>query len=290
MTTVGYGDLYPHNNMVRYFIAVPTMLIGIGFLGFIISESASRLIEIRNKRSKGMSKIKLKDHVLIINYPNQQIIEKIIKDLFSDKITKSKQICLVNNNLNRLPHSLEKDKIHFVKGNVSSLKTLEQASARHASHAIILSQDPKDFHSDDVNIGITLTLEKTNPDVFTICEVIHEEKIEQLKMAGCDSVICASNFTTNIIIKELQDPGVKAIFQEISSNEYGKEIYLTPINHMKTWKYKELVQQGLKDNFSVFGIWREENPFLNCEQEFDIISGDKAIIIKDKRMDKISCE
>ena len=65
MTTVGYGDYFPETTGGRYFIGIPAMIFGIGFLGFIISEVAARIIESNSRRLRGMVQVKSKDHIII---------------------------------------------------------------------------------------------------------------------------------------------------------------------------------------------------------------------------------
>ena len=68
MTTVGYGDYFPESTAGRYLVGLPTMIFGIGFLGFIISELAAKFIESRSRRLQGMENTKAKDHIIIVNF------------------------------------------------------------------------------------------------------------------------------------------------------------------------------------------------------------------------------
>ncbi len=50
MTTVGYGDYYPRTLAGRWLVGAPTMLVGIGTMGYLITVVASQLIERRGER------------------------------------------------------------------------------------------------------------------------------------------------------------------------------------------------------------------------------------------------
>ena len=45
MTTVGYGDLYPHTDEGR-FIAVVIMVVGIGFVAVLTAAIAERFVDV----------------------------------------------------------------------------------------------------------------------------------------------------------------------------------------------------------------------------------------------------
>jgi len=284
MTTVGYGDYFPVTAAGRYLVGIPTMIFGIGFLGYIISEVSSKLIESRSKRIKGMTKIKANGHILIINYNHLENILKLTRELKSDQSTAHKEICLIDETLSELPRELLKENVMFVRGNPTREDTLKQANIADASHAIILSKDSGNPHSDDQNLATTLVLENLNPDIFSIVEVIDPDKIKQIELAGCDSAVCVTELTANLVIQELQDPGVKNIIHELISNQFGFQIYFLPVNKMLTWEFKELVLWGLDNHYSVLGVIRDSQAKLSCLPTEKIQNSDKAIVIGQERI------
>ncbi len=288
MSTVGYGDLFPVTTGGRFLIGVPTMVFGIGFLGFIISATASRLIEARSRKLQGLAEITMKNHVLIVNYTNLEETVRLIEELRADTKTKNQQICLVDEKLPEIPPKLLDYGVSFIRGNPADEGTLERARLAEASHAIILSSDRNNPHSDDQNLATTLILEKMNPEVFTIVEVLDPRKIRQIELAGADCALCLSDFRSNLIIQELEDPGLKNILMDLTSNEEGDQFYLVKIDSMQQWNYRELVLWGLEMNYSVTGIIREGKPSLNCPPEFKVVKGDKAVLIGKQRINAIA--
>lgn len=288
MSTVGYGDLFPVTTGGRFMIGIPTMVFGIGFLGFIISATASRLIEARSRKLQGLAEVSMKNHILIVNYTSQEEIIHLIDELRADTKTHNHQICLVDEKLPEIPPKLLDYGVTFIKGNPADEGTLERACLAKASYAVILSSDRNNPHSDDQNLATTLILEKLNPDVFSIVEVLDSRKIHQIELAGADCALCLSDFRSNLIIQELEDPGLKNILLDLTSNEGGDQFYLVKVDAMKQWTYKELVLWGLEKNYSVTGIVRQGKSFLNCPPEFQLVKGDKAVLIGKQRLDAIA--
>jgi voltage-gated potassium channel len=288
MSTVGYGDLFPVTSGGRFLIGVPTMIFGIGFLGFIISATATRLIEARSKKLQGLAEVSMKNHVLIINYTSDEEIINLINQLRADSKTRNQQICLVDEKLAEIPMNLRDAGVAFIKGNPSDESILERACLSKASYAIILSSDRNNPHSDDQNLATTLILEKMNPDIFSIVEVLDPRSIRQMELAGADCALCLSDFRSNLIIQELEDPGLKNILMELTSNEHGDQFYLVTIESMQQWTYRELVLWGLEKNYSVTGILRGGKTSLDCTPDFQIEKGDRAVLIGRQRINTIA--
>jgi len=287
MATVGYGDLFPVTAGGRYLVGVPTMVFGIGFLGYLISEIAGTLIEFRSRRLRGMVDITSKHHLLLINFPRLDTVLKMVRELKADPASQSKDICIVDEFLEELPQELAEMGIQFVKGDPTREDVLRRANLGSASHAIVLARNASDPHSDDHNLVTTLVIEKLNPEVFTVVEVLNAEKIRQVELAGADSTVCASQIASGLIVQEMHDPGIKDILMDLASDLGGNQFYFVPIRAMETWEYRELRTWGITHACTVVGFMREGKPSLNCEAGMKLEPGDLAILIAQERKTEI---
>lgn len=290
MATVGYGDLFPVTNAARFLVGIPAMVFGIGFLGLIISETASKLILSRSIKLQGLGRVSMKNHLIIINFTTIDEIKYLINELRADISTKDKKICLVDETLDEIPRELIELGIEYVKGNPADEPVLERAGLPTASHAVVLSKDRNNSHSDDQNLVTTLILEKLNPNVYSVVEVLNPAKIHQVEVAGANSAVCMSEFRYNLIINEIQDPGVKNIVRDLTNNSVGEQIYFIPVESMKNWVYKELALWGVENNISIIGIVREDKTMLNCRHDFKVMNTDKAVVIGSRRLSSIKTD
>lgn len=287
MATVGYGDVFPVTPGGRYLVGVPAMVFGIGFLGYLISEIAGTIIETRSRRLKGMIDITAKNHVLIVNYNQIDQVLKLVRELKADPLTRDRDICLIDDTLDELPAELHARGVLFLRGDPTRQEILRRANVAGASHAIVLVKDPADVHSDDRNLAVTLVIESLNPRLFSVVEAVSAEKIEQLRLAGADSVVCAAELAAGLIIQELQDPGIHDVVKDLVSDLGGHQIYFVPIRKMARWEYGELVKWGLANGHTVIGVVREGRPMLNCPAAESVRDTDRAIVISGARADGV---
>ena len=282
MTTVGYGDFFPTTVPGRILIGFPTMLLGIGILGYGLSQVASAMIESRIMENKGMKNLLLEKHIIVCNFSSIEKTLQIIHEIRSDSSTCDADIVIIDNQLEELPAELVNDCTHFVKGDPSREVTLEKANLKTCK-AVIIQADNSDIHdSDNTNLRTCLTIESICPEAYTIVECINPENEIFFKRAKCDSVISIASLTGQMMIQELQDPGVNTIIAELTSNSKSKQIYITDLKAQAN-NYRDVQDMYKADNVILLGIRRVEENVILPEPGFAVHLGDKVILISDKR-------
>lgn len=284
MATVGYGDLFPTTFFGRYLVGVPSIIFGIGFLGYIITSVATKLVETRSRRLQGMSSVSLSNHIIIFNYSHVDEVLALVSQFQSDRTMRDKGVCLVDEQLEEIPPRLAEVGVQFVKGSPTDEDTLRNAGLDRATHAIVLSRDRLDRHADDQNLVTVMVIEKINPRVFTIVEVIDTKKKHQFALAGANDIICIGELSVNLIAREIMDPGVNSVFLELSTNARGSEMYIVGIDAGAGSTFRDLQLRGIEKSVSVIGLLKEEVPMLNCEPGTVLRLGDRAIVISADRV------
>jgi voltage-gated potassium channel len=283
VTTVGYGDLSPTTFGGRFFVALPLMFVGIGLLGYVLSFAASKLVEVKAKELHGMGSFRLEDHLVIFNFSDVGKVERILDELSTDsRFGRTKPVVIVDEELSELPPSLVARGIHFVKGPPARDETLSRASLDEASHAIILSKRPRDPRSDGENLAITLAVEARSGRVITVVECVDLASEELFRKAGCDRIVCSSRFDAHFVSHEVLNPGVQEVVDELTTNQRGQQLYITPCGHAMTLA---VATRHARDNAHlVIGVRRGGETTLNPSERLSLSAGDELITIGLQRL------
>lgn len=278
MTTVGYGDYFPETVGGRLWVGVPTMIVGVSLLGYILSMFASTLMEMRLKEVRGMGNVDLNDHIIVCRYHGLGSALKLVEEIRSDPSTKNMAIVLVDPDLEELPHELKTRNVHYVKGDPARAAVLERANLGQAHSIIILRDANHPGYSDHINLAVALTVERTHPDVLSVVHCVDPENRVHFQRANCDSIVCLGALSSQMLVQELQDPGVHSVFSELTTNLHGKQCYIVEVQQgVRT--FDELRTHCSQAESIVMGIRRGDENMLAPAADLALESGDRAIVI-----------
>lgn len=283
MTTVGYGDMFPESLGGRIFVAIPTMIIGIGLLGFVLSVVATALIEARANEMRGNGRIRVKKHIVICNYPNRHRVQDLVEQIRADESTTSTGIVLVDPELEELPIELARRGVQFVRGNPAKGEVLRRARIEQAQGALVLARNQLDEMSDHTTLAILLTIEDINSAVFTVAELVDNNNRELLRRTGCDAIVCLAGFTTNFMVQELLDPGVQSVLDQLTSTDYGQQMFLVDFEATEAKPIRELHVWAQGERALLLGFQRDGETTVNPSMDVEARPGDKLVLIAQRR-------
>ena len=282
MTTVGYGDYFPVTKWGQILVGYPTMLLGVSILGYLLSIMASSILESKLRELKGMTNIDFEDHIVICRYHGVERMLRLASEIKKDQSTQGSELVLIDENLVELPQELVEAGIHFVKGRASRDSVLERANFKHARCLFILANRKDPEHSDHHNLALALTVKRMEKRVFTVVECVDPENVIFLKRAGCDSVVCTKSLSGQMMVQELQDPGVHRIIEELTSNQHGHQFYLSKIPKDLA-SLNDLKSHYQKMGVVFVGVQRDQTTHYASDDSFDLKAGDQAITIGSER-------
>jgi voltage-gated potassium channel len=280
MTTVGYGDYFPETLGGRLLVGIPTMFIGIGLLGYLLSLFASLVMESKMKTLKGLARVDVDDHIIICRYNGLGPTLQLIREIRADAHTRDVPIVLVDSHLEEVPPDLQAARVHFVRGEPSREATLEMANFLRA-RCVLIQLDGRDpERSDDRNLKVALTFERLHPDVTSIVHCHDPENVLFFERANCDSVICTQALSSQMMVQEMQDPGVHAVVAELTTNVHGKQCYLTPPpSGASTFG----ALKGLYADVVVLGLRRAGHNLLAPTDATPLQPGDQVVVVAGNR-------
>lgn len=278
-TTVGYGDIYPITSIGR-FIAMIVMLIGIGIFGFITASVASILVEKNLKKGMGLLDVKFENHIVIVgwNFRAKSIIEELINE---DKDIKIALIDKIESN----PY--DNKNISYIKGDAWSDKVLTRANVQHAKIAIVLGDKKKDCDEmiDAKSVLTCLAIDRLNPNIYLVTEVINHENAVHFERANVNDFIVSNQIESKVLVRSVLYKGVNKAFKELITNSYGNEIYEVKIEPKYVGKnYEDVVKEFLLINATVIGFYRNGNTVLNPTKNTILKKKDHLIYIASNKL------
>jgi voltage-gated potassium channel len=282
MTTVGYGDLFPTTLWGRVLVGFPTMLFGVGILGYMLSLLATAMLESKMLETRGMNEITLNDHIIVCGLGSVERLLKLVHEIRRDIATSDSEVVLVDDTLEELPPDLLALKVRFVKGNPSREGVLRKAGLLTAKAVIIQAACGDPEASDNHNLRVALLVETMYPEVFTVVECCGPENEDFFRRANCDSVVCIASLAEQMLIQELQDTGVAQVISELTSNTHGRQFYIVdlPKPPETYWELRSRYDDG---TVALMGIRRGDENHILPGDDFKLDGGDRAILISSER-------
>mgnify|MGYP000898989818 CR=1 FL=1 len=217
VASVGYGDLVP-KSVPGQILGMVVIFSGLGLVSTLTGSMASFLVERHAKQRKGLLKVKLTDHVVILGWNSYG--PNLVKALSKTLLERS-SLVLVNDlppdAREELSFKLELgEKLHFVFGNPTQENVLHRASPAVAKLVYILIQEgmsPKE--ADQQSLYAALTLRSLAPKVLIYAEVALAENREHLLRAGVNETVIQGEVTSLLLGMLGANPAMWPFFQSL---------------------------------------------------------------------------
>ncbi|MCL5674365.1 MAG: ion channel [Candidatus Omnitrophica bacterium] len=266
-STVGYGDVVPHNTAGRI-IAILLMFFGIGILSIFLATFSSIMFDVKIKRLLGtMENYFIKEHIVILGYSD--IIAASL-----DKILKESHNVILLAALEKNP-SEEKNFI-FIRGNIIDDKDILKTKLQQAELCIISDND------DSKTLMSAIAARTLSRDLYIIAYVHKKETARALKEIGINEVFTMGNFSKNLLVKSIKIKGVSAFFTQLMDEESRNSLVEKDVfdNLIGKKFYEALLFLKQTAGEIIVGIKRNDKTIINPDGEsFIIEKNDKLLLI-----------
>lgn len=273
----GFEDREPITTEGRIF----SIFIFIGSI-CIIGSVAGNFASIFMRRGEVKMPRHLENQIVICSWNKGG--DKIIKELHSPVAEPDTEIVVITDksiNEEELRKSREYEKVFFVRSD-PTLHDVLKASRVHLAKSVIVLADYETQDPDAKTALIALAISNLSPideqKPHIVAEAINHRKIEHLKNAGVDEVICASDFGLGIIAQcTLTGKLSKAYQQLLSYSGDTNELYIIEYDKMpKTPEGKSVIDRmRFKEASDFFNENRDrDNPVILV----GIRRGDRVIL------------
>ncbi len=277
ITTVGYGDYSPTTSEGR-FVAGVVMFLGIGIIGLVIGKLAEKIIELTNRKTKGLSRMSFENHIIIAGY-RKGSTEKMVAELLSNNPEEVIVLCSSSQESN----PFQGKGIHFVKGELSSIDVLDRSNASKAKNFLIHGKD------DDQTFFTAYAVREINTSAHLVCCLQNEDHVEKIRKLPANDV--ANNqvvLPANIYLmaQELQDKESCTVIQNLISNLAGDNMYRLDLESDTNFSisFKDLfINMKEKAGVTVIAV-KDQEMVVNPSFELEVKPGMAIFYTGSKRL------
>lgn len=247
VTTVGYGDFYPHT-VAGKILGIFLYVFGISFISIIISKVVDGLFVYKRKKEEGKLRYTGQQHFVILDWSKNA--ELAIHEILN---TDAKAEVVLIDTMERTPFL--HDRVHYVKGNPVHHETLERANLGKAKAAFIFANEMTENQSfiqdssfvDGKTLLIATTIERFYNNVYTIAEIHDKGNIHNFIHVKVDEFILSSETISQLAVRSAFNPGVAKLLSKLLTRQYGDDLYeVARKPHWTTFRdaFEELLQEG----------------------------------------------
>ena len=284
ITTIGYGDLSAQSLGARIGTTVFIIFIGLAAFTTALGLTVDWVVELRQKERRGMGGSKARDHLLIVNFPNESRVRQIIEEFTRDEAHRDQEIIIVTDQIEERPFSIAN--VSFVRGSPLEEETFERANIAHARQAIVLSTSADDPRTDSLVASVTFVMEHMNPGMTIVAECQDPKHAVLFNISERVSLVYTTRLANNLLVQEAQDPGVHLLTQVITSNvtEIEETVVSTTLTSVPEdpLPYTDAAKKLLDHGVNLMGVIREGAVIVGF-QDLTIRRNDSLIYISKTR-------
>lgn len=282
VTTIGYGDFSAESLGARIGTTVFIVFIGLATFTTALGMAVDWVADLRHKERKGMGRVSARDHLVMVNFPNEERVQQIIREYRRDPDYRNIDIVLVDHDVEEMPFDLPD--VSFVRGWPLDEDTYRRANLEHARQVMVLSPSHEDPRSDSLVASIAFVVHQVNPDVRVIAECLDSRHGVLFDSSANLSLVYGLEVVNNLFVQESQDSGALRLTQAITSNEIERNlastvVQSTPPRTTYTNAAKVLLDHGV----NLVGVIRDDSVHMDFD-DIEVSQGDLLVYIGKSRL------
>ena len=224
VTTVGYGDLSASTWQGRLVTTICLYLVAISLLAQLAGEFFDYRLLSRERKIRGQWRWEdMKDHILIINTPNEntekylsQLIEQIRK---TPKLNELPIQILTRKFDQGLPDSITNMGVVHFGGVAENSENLQAVNVKLAKYILLITRDPYDPISDSLTFDILNRIKEIGTDAALVVEVAQDVNRQRMVTVGADIVIRPVRAYPELLVRAIVAPGTEEVLENLFTHD-----------------------------------------------------------------------
>lgn len=279
VTTVGYGDFYPHT-VAGKILGIFLYIFGISLISIVISKVIDSIFIFNRKKEEGKLRYRGENHFVIIDWSKHADLA-IQEILNSDSKV---EIVLIDN----LPNTpISHERVHYIQGNPVHKETLDLAHLSKAKAVFIFANEMTEYQNfirdtsfvDGKTLLIATSIERNYDHVYTIVEIKDKENIHNFTHVKIDEFILGSEMVSQLAVRSAFSPGASKIVSQLLTSQDGADLY--EIKKKPHWvTYRDAFEELLREEATL--ISDGEHLDINRRLDETIAEAARLFVICDK--------
>jgi len=254
LSTTGYGDISASTLPGKATTVILLYIGGIFLAAKIAGDYFEYRASTREKKINGTWEWGMKDHLLIINTPNQHgetFFMKFLEQVRSSGIVDCNIEILTERFPQGLPPKLaQMPGLAHYTGSALIQEDLQAVDPEQAKYIVILAKDEQDINSDSRTFDILYRLKQMNIEMpLILAECVDDSNREKFKAMGADIVLRPIRAYPEMLVRGLVAPGSEQIIENLFSAE--GEHYLRYDVQIKELQWKNIVAKLMDKDFGI---------------------------------------
>jgi voltage-gated potassium channel len=253
ITTIGYGDITASTPGARIGTVLFVMLVGLTSFSLFFGTVLDAVSTTASRAQKGLGRAMAKDHILIVHFPSEQRVLKLIQEIRSDPEEGKCEIVIISDDIEELPFRLPD--VLFVRGSSHDIETYRRAQAQDCKMAVVVSPDYANRNSDAIVAAAVSVIDRVKSSIHVVAECLDEKHRPLFDSCNCDAVVMGMTIAGNLLIQEAHDPGIAQLIEALTSNRLGTTLFCVDV-HDDGVSYVNLAAKLLAKSVTLMAINR----------------------------------
>jgi voltage-gated potassium channel len=234
----------PPTTFGGHVVAVFVILTGLFAFATVVGTISALVSDRMREGDLVMAWEDLKDHFIVCGWSRKG--EIVVREYVAAFPDDDKPVVVIAEFEHGLPHLGDaslRGRVQFLNEDFTKIEALEKAGVRRASRAILLadtSRGRKERDADARTVLAALTIERLNPNVYTVAEIHRREHAHHLEMGKVNDYVVSGEQSAFLLAQSAITQGVMKVFSELLTHSHGNRFSRCHVPHK--WKGKSFVE------------------------------------------------
>lgn len=273
----------PPQTLGGHVVAVLVILTGLFTFATVVGTISALVADRMRTGELIMDWDDLRDHLIVCGWSRKaEIIIREYVTAYPDDDRPVVVVAELEGGVPTIRDVASRGRVQFLNDDFTKIEALEKAGVRRAARCILLadtSKARKERDADARTVLAALTIERMNPEVYTVAEIHRREHAHHLEMGKVNDYVVSGEQSAFLLAQSAITRGVMSVFSELLTREHGNRFSRCTVT--KAWKGKsflDLLLHMKKDhNALLIGVAEGEKILVNPSEY--VFKGDEDVVM-----------